>query len=170
MIKVPEYLCYWSRDSEIIIFLFWKFHWVWRAVGGTSRIIKKMTDYWGIILDSSQSWNCVEEVSWVSLLLPTWLRNYNLSYSGSFSEFDVMSEERPKLSRKWRISGKLFWTLDNAKKCVDRSSWVSLVMVTWLRNYRLSYFGNFTQLVVILEKRPELSTKWWIFGDLFFRQ
>ena len=52
------------------------------------------------------------------LALLTWLRNSNLFYFGSFTEIDVMSEERPELSRKWRISRKLFSALDNAK-CVD---------------------------------------------------
>ena len=33
--------------------------------------------------------------------LVTWLRNYKLLYFQSFIEIAVMSDERPKLSRKW---------------------------------------------------------------------
>ena len=37
------------------------------------RIIKKMIDFWKIVLDSSQSWNCVDYGFWVYLVLVTWL-------------------------------------------------------------------------------------------------
>ena len=53
--------------------MFSKFHCVWRDVGGTPRIIKKMIDFWKIVLDSSQSWNCVDYGFWVYLALVTWL-------------------------------------------------------------------------------------------------
>ena len=33
-----------------------------------------------------------------------WLRNYKLFYLGSFTHVVVMSDERPELSTKWRIS------------------------------------------------------------------
>ena len=44
-----------------------------------------------------------------------WLRIYKVFYFGSFTEFDMMSEKCPQLSRKWRISGKLFWAPNNFK-------------------------------------------------------
>ena len=50
---VPEYLCSWSRDSEIISFYISKFRWVWRDVGETPQIIEKTTDFWKIVLDSN---------------------------------------------------------------------------------------------------------------------
>ena len=76
-----------------------KFHWVCRDVRWTAPIIKKMTDFWKIVLDCRKYWKCVDGGSWVSLALLTWLRNYKVFYFGSFIEFDVMSEERPELSR-----------------------------------------------------------------------
>ena len=36
-------------------------------------------------------------------------------YFGSFTKFDMISEEIPELSRKWQIYGKLFYALDNAR-------------------------------------------------------
>ena len=88
--------------------LFSKFHWVWRNAERTPQIIKKMTNFWKIVLGSRQCWKCVDGGSWVSLALLRWLKNYKSFYFESFTEFDVMSEECPKSSRKWRISGKLF--------------------------------------------------------------
>ena len=44
-----------------------------------------------------------------------WLRIYKVFYFGSFTEFDMMSEKCPQLSRKWRISGKLVWAPNNFK-------------------------------------------------------
>ena len=48
--------------------------------------------------------------SWVFFFFAVvmWVKNYDLFYFGSFIESDVMLEEHPKLSRKWRISGKPF--------------------------------------------------------------
>ena len=89
-------------------FLFWKFHWIWHDVGGMPRIMKKMTDFWKIVLGSRQCQECVDGGSWVSLALLTWLRNYKVSYFGNLTEFGVMSEECPELSKKWRIFGELF--------------------------------------------------------------
>ena len=80
-----------------------------------SRIIDKMTDFWRVVLEFSQYQKCTGKVSWVSCTLVTQLRNYKLLYFGIFTEIDVMSEERPKLSRKRRTSGKTFWILANAK-------------------------------------------------------
>ena len=50
----------------------------------------------------------IHKGSQISLVLVMRLRNYKLLYFGSFTEFDVMSEERPELSRKWRNSEKTF--------------------------------------------------------------
>ena len=105
---VPEFLWHCSLDAEIIKFLFCKFHWVWRDLRGMSRIIKKMTDIWKTVWGCRQWQKCVDGGSWVSLALLTGRRNYKVFYFRSFTEFDVMSEECPKLSRKRRISGKLF--------------------------------------------------------------
>ena len=107
-----------------------------------------------IFLGFSQYKKCRDKGSLVPLILVTWLRN-ELLHFWSFTEFNVMSAERPDLSRKCQISGK---------------SLVSQSLVTWLRNYKFFYFRSFTQVVVLQEKRPELSKKWWISGDLFFRQ
>ena len=136
--EVSEFLWHYSRDSEIIKFLFWKFHWVWRDVGGTPRIIKKMTDLLKIVLVSRQCWRCVDAGSWVSLALFTWLRNYKTFYFGSFTEFDEMSEERPELSRKWRICGKLNWLR-------SYRLWYSLEVLLslwWCRRNALNYWQN----------------------------
>ena len=133
--------------------MFRKFHWVWLHVGGSPRIIKKMTDFWKTVLDSSQCQKRIDEGSGVSFALVTWLRIYNLFYFGSFTEFDVMSEDRPKLSRKWRFSGKM---------CTNEGSWFSLTLVTWLRIYNLFYFGSFTEFDAMSEKHPELSIIMWI--------
>ena len=43
-----------GHATQKLYFLFGKFHWVWRDVGGTSLIIKKMTDLRKIILDCNQ--------------------------------------------------------------------------------------------------------------------
>ena len=142
--------------------MFWKFHWVWLHVGGSPRIIKKMTDFWKTVLDSSQCQKRIDEGSWVSLALATWLRIYNIFYFGSFTEFDVISEDRPKLSRKWRFSGKIVLDSSQCQKCTNKGSWFSLTLVTWLRIYNLFYFGSFTEFDAISEKRPELSIIMWI--------
>ena len=86
--------------QELSSFLFWKFRWVWCDFGRTPQIIKKMTDFWENVSGSRQCQKCVDGGSWVSLALLTWLRNYKVFYFGSFTEFDVMSEKCPQLSRK----------------------------------------------------------------------
>ena len=43
-----------SMTQKLQSFLFWKFHWIWRDVGGMPQIIKKMTDFWKIALGSRQ--------------------------------------------------------------------------------------------------------------------
>ena len=74
-----------------------------------------------------------------------------------------------------RIADKMtdFWKIElefsHCQKGIDKGSWVSLALVTRLRNYKLLYFGSFTVFDVMSE-RPELSTKWRISGDLFFGQ
>ena len=60
--------------------------------------LEKMTDFWKIILDSCKCQKYIEKGSGVSLVLVRRLRNYNPFYFGSFTEFDVMSDERPELS------------------------------------------------------------------------
>ena len=70
---------------KLLSILFWKFHWVWRHAGGRPQVIIKMKDIRKIVF-----------------------------YFGSFTEFVLDSEECPKLSRKWRIYGKLFQALDTA--------------------------------------------------------
>ena len=52
--------------------------------------------------------SCVDEFSLVLLALLTWLRNYKRFYFESFTEFDVMPEERHELLRIWRVFGKFF--------------------------------------------------------------
>ena len=103
---------YWQNEgflgNQKLSFLIWKFYWVWRDVGETLQIIKKMADFLKKLLDSIQYWKCIDKYSWVSSTLVTWLINYKLLYFQSFTEFDVMWEEYPKLSRKWQISGKFF--------------------------------------------------------------
>ena len=103
---------YWQNEgflgNQKLSFLIWKFYWVWRHVGKTLQIIKKMADFWKKLLDSIQYWKCIDKYSWVSWTLVTWLINYKLLYFQSFTEFDVIWEEYPKLSRKWQISGKFF--------------------------------------------------------------
>ena len=103
---------YWQNEgflgNQKLSFLIWKFYWVWRDVGETLQIIKKMADFLKKLLDSIQYWKCIDKYSWVSWTLVTWLINYKLLYFQSFTEFDVMWEEYPKLSRKWQISGKFF--------------------------------------------------------------
>ena len=93
--EIPEFLWHCSRDSEILKFFILEFHWVWRDVGGMPPIIKKMTDFWKIVLDSTQSWECVDGGLWVSLALLTWLRSYRFWYFRSFDDLVVMSEKRP---------------------------------------------------------------------------
>ena len=74
----------------------------------TLRIINIMADLWEIVLRFIQCLKCIDKISWVFFALVTWFRNYNIIYFWSFTEIDLMSEERPELSRKWRISGKSF--------------------------------------------------------------
>ena len=68
-----------------------------------------------------------------------------------------MSEERSELSRKWRTSGKFFYTLVNAK-----SGHVS----HWSRDSETAGifdFARYTQVVVISEKHPNYRqiTNFW---------
>ena len=90
--------------QKLKIFLFWKFHWVWRDVGRRLQIIRIMTDIKKICFASSQCQECVDAALWVSLALLKWLRNYKLLYLASFTDIDVISEEYTKLWRKRRIS------------------------------------------------------------------
>ena len=39
----------WFINSKIMSFVFWKFQWVLRDVGGTLQIIKKTADFWKIL-------------------------------------------------------------------------------------------------------------------------
>ena len=93
---------------KLCTFLFWKFHWVWRDLGGMPRIIKKITGFWKIVLGSRQCQKCVHWAPWVFLALLTLLGNHINCYFRNLTEFDVISEEDPKLSRKSQIYGKLF--------------------------------------------------------------
>ena len=126
-----------------------------------------MMDFWKTVLDSSQCQKRIDEGSWVSFALVTWLRIYNLFYFGSFTEFDVMSEDRPKLSRKWRFSGKIVLYSSQCQKCTNEGSWFSLTLVTWLRIYNLFYFGSFTEFDVMSKDRPKLSRNWRFSGKSF---
>ena len=85
------------HTTQKLSFLFWKFHWVWRDVGGAPRSIKKITNFLKILLDFSQCQKCIHEGSWVSWTLVAYIRNYKIFYFGSFTHFGVMSHERPKL-------------------------------------------------------------------------
>ena len=95
-------------NQKLQALLFWKFYSCYHDVRWTSRIIDKMTEFWKVVLDFSQCQKYIDKGYWLSWTLVTQLRNYNLFYFGSFTEFDMMSEERPGLSRKSQISGKLF--------------------------------------------------------------
>ena len=150
--------------------MFWKFYGLLHDVGGTPRIIKKMTDMWKTVLGSTQCQKCVDGGSWISLALLTRLRNYKFYYFGSFTEFDVMSEECPQLSRKLTNFWKIVLGSRQCWSSADKGSWVSLASLTRLRSYRLCYFRSFTELVAMSEKRLELSAKWQTFRDLFFSQ
>ena len=76
-----------------------------------------------------------------------------------------MSEECPQLSRKSRISGKLFQALDNA-----RSMQMEVPEFLWhcSRDSEIIdfCFGSFTKFDVMLEECPELSRKS-LSGNLF---
>ena len=67
-----------------------------------------MTEFWKVVLDFSQCQKSINIGSCVFWTLAMQLRNHDLFYLGSLTEFAMMSEERPELSRKWRIFGKLF--------------------------------------------------------------
>ena len=86
---------------------------------------------------------------------------------GSFIEFDFMSENRPKLSRKWWFSGKIVFDSSQCQKCIDKGAWFSLTLATWLRVYNLFYFGSFTEFYMMSEKHRELSRKGWFSGKSF---
>ena len=103
--------------QKLKIFILWKFQWVWRKVEGMPWIIKKMMDICKIVLGCGQCQKCVDVGSWVSLALLMWPAISEVFYFASFTFLDVISEECPKLSIKWKISEKLFQVLDNAK-CV----------------------------------------------------
>ena len=79
-----------------------------------------------------------------------------------------MSEERPELSKNWRISGKLFQTLANTESVQIKVPEYLLALVTWLISYNFVYFGSFTEFGVMSEERPELSRKYQISGKLFY--
>ena len=125
----------WLRNNKN--FLLWKFYRVLRDVRGMPQIIKKMTNFWKIVLDSRQCQRCVDGGSWVSLELLRWLRNDNLFYFGRFTEFDVMSEEGRELSKRISDIWKSFLASTKCQSCVDGVSWVYLELLTWLRNYRV---------------------------------
>ena len=91
---------------------------------------------WRNVLGSRKCHRCVDGGSWVSLKLLTWLRNDKLSYFGSFTEFDVMSEERLELSKRMIDIWKSFLASTKWQRCVDRGSWVSMVQLKWIRNYK----------------------------------
>ena len=87
------------------------------------QIIDKMADIWKVSLGFSQCQKWIDKGSWISWTLVTRLRHYKLLF-GSFTEFDVISEKRLELSRKWRTPGKPFYTLNNAKKSVKVPEYV----------------------------------------------
>ena len=121
---------------------------VWRDVGGTTQIIKKMTDFWKNLLNSIQCQKFIDKGSWVSWTLVKWLRNYKRFYFENFTQIGVMSDEY-----FWKVVLRFSQCL----KCIDKGSWVYLALVTWLRNYSVFYFGSFTECDVM--ERPELSRK-----------
>ena len=98
-----------------------------------------MADLWKTVLISSQCSKCVDKCGGVSWTLATRLRNYRLWCFRIFTQVVVMLDEYPKLSAKWRISGKYVPGFAQYQKCVDKGSWVSLVLVTWLRSYNLFF-------------------------------
>lgn len=77
----------------------------------------------------------------------TWRRNYKLLYYGSSTQVGVMSDKRPELSTKWRMSGKFFETSFNSKSAYIKvreyiwhwlcdsetiSSYILEVLLSWL--------------------------------------
>ena len=150
--EVPEFLWHCSLDSEIIKFLFWKFHWVcWGDVEGMPQIIKKMTDIWKIVLGSRQCLNCVDGGSWVSLKLLAWLRTYRLWYFRSFTELVAMSEKRPELWAKWGTFGDLFFRQSLATLCdtliiFREKHW--LLRLIWRFSESLSEYESVFQICV----------------------
>ena len=67
----------------------------------------------------------------------------------------MMSEERPELSRKWPISGKL--TLSNAKRVPE-------YLGEWSRDSEIIGSDVLAVLLVKLDEHPELPLKWRISG------
>ena len=103
--------------------LFWKFYSFWRNVAWTPQITNWQNDRLLESYSRVQSMSKDTQGSWVSTTLVTRLRHYKLLF-GSFTEFDMMSEKRLELSRKWRTPGKPFYTLNNAKKSVKVPEYV----------------------------------------------
>ena len=57
----------------------------------------------------------------------------------------------------------------NSSQClkrINKGSWVSWTLITWLRHYELFYFESFTQVGVMSDERHELSTEWRTSGKL----
>ena len=129
--------------QKLKIFFLWKFHWVWREVVGMRRNIKKMTDICKIVLGSGQCQKCVDVGSWVSLAL---LMSLGISkvffvckFHFTWRYFGGMSQIINKMTDFWNI----VLGSPQCQKCVDPGSWVSLALVTWLRNYNFFFFFFF---------------------------
>ena len=57
-------------------FFFLKFHWVWHDIGGMLRIIKKMPDFWKIILGSTEFFLEVSlSLTWCWRKVPNYQKN-----------------------------------------------------------------------------------------------
>ena len=68
-----------------------------------------------------------------------------------------------KMTDFWRFVLKF----SQCWKCINKGSWVSWTLVTWVRNYKPSYFASFTNVGVMSNERLELMTKKRISGKLF---
>ena len=87
----------WLKNHNI--FLFWKFFWDWCNVGGTPRIIKKVTDFWKIVLDSSECQKYIERGYWVSL---DWSRDSEITGSDILEVLFRLSLNRRNTPNYWQ--------------------------------------------------------------------
>ena len=104
------------------------------------------------------------------MTLVTWLKEF-LFWKFHWVWHDVGGTAQ--IIKKMIDFWKIFLKSSQCKKRINKGSWVSWTLVTWMRHFNLFYLGSFyfgiffiffTEFDLMLEERPELLRKWRISG------
>ena len=116
-----------------------------------------MTNFGKFVLESSQCQKCIDKGCWVSW---HWLREPEILSSYILEVLLRLVWCRMNAPNYQQNEAFLenFSILPSTLKVHRQGLWVSLVLVMWLRNYQLLYFGSFTRVGVMSPRIINIMT------------